>query len=303
MIYREEDGKQVPYVLSYFNGGVGVGSLKEAQQIEPAEEYWAQVMGLRKPDGNPEHYKEKNQTIFHYLTNYWVRKDLYDQIVEKCKEIGIPPEHADNLSIPLTNYLMTERLPIDKQIRSRAWSAITLKNLALELEKSPMMRLTKLTIEYGEGVKYNEETGMYELWYGNEVIIDSHMVLLGLLMELKRVLRDDKRFRDSIIESPDIEYCDFSYPVALNASRNRHLVIIVEYLLNFSVCKNKTDAIRKAGLLLSMHGFLMSSEEFDNCKKGKAEVTYTHYEDYVMRRSRERYNSFINSVKKKNPKR
>jgi hypothetical protein len=281
MLYVEVDGKKVPIVIKYFNGGITVDNMKDAKKLQPDEAFWCLMMGVRMPDADPAMYKITDPKVFEYLTNYWVTKDLHERIVKKCMEIGIPTEHADDLAIPLSNFLISDRLPIDPQMTSRARDAQKLKDLFLEFEKNPFLRLTKLTVEYGTGPIWNENEKKLEVINQKRVSVKNEVILVHFISELMRLFKISKPFRNLIIDSDVLKYQDFSYPKNLTKFRNRHLVVIADYLLNVGICKTPTDASRKAAILLSVHHVVLSESQFNDSKNKQLKKMYDGYPDYV----------------------
>jgi hypothetical protein len=290
MIYKDKDGNQVPYVLAYYNGGIEASNLDKAQQIMPSEEYWSEIMGVREPDGNPEEYLHTDKDIYSYLTNYWVRKDLYAKIVEKCIEINIAPEHADNLSIPLSDCPMAWKMRTTKKnMKSHGLDMEKLRKLFLELEEFPALKFTKLTIEYGQGPFYNSDKKKLEIIDSDSISIKSDVVLNKFVSALKRLFKEDDKFRNSIISAPELQFLDFSYLKFEKRTKDLHMAIIAEYLINTEVCKNVTDATGKAAMLLSIHDHVLSMEEFIKAENKHLRNGYKKYEDYVLAKSENAY--------------
>jgi hypothetical protein len=155
MMYKEEDEASVPYVLDYYNGGISIERLEEAKQINPDEEYWKDIFSLRPLVWDLAYAKRTDSKLYHFLSNYWVTRDLYQKVLEKCDEIGIPIEHVDDLCVPISNYLSAGWVPVQRDMSRRAKEAEKLRDLFLEIEK-PGIWPTKLTIEYGHHIIYDE---------------------------------------------------------------------------------------------------------------------------------------------------
>jgi hypothetical protein len=126
------------------------------------------------------------------------------------------------------------------------------------------------------------------------------MVLKGLVMELRRLLTQDDKFRKTIIESPDLQFKGFKRASAINRQKNSHLAVITEYLLNKSICKTKTEAAKLAGMLLSIHGHVISEFEFNLPENFKLQELYGTYEKYVADLSRQQYKAFKKSMEGEN---
>lgn len=299
MFYLETDGKKVPSVIRYFNGDITKENLNEAKQIQPDEEYWSVIMGVREPDADPSLYEHTDAQMYRYLTNYWVRQDLHDKIVEKCKEIGIPEELADNLSVPISNFPMTRKLPIDKEIRNRARDAKTLHDFLTELESNPLLHLTKLSFEYAEGPLFDCQENKYNTRQVGTVTIKNDRVLLRFLQEFKRVLKSNKRLRDTLINPADMKHVDFDHQAARTRLNHGSVIIIAIFLMDKLVCKTKSEALGKAGMLLSIHGYVISRKEFENSIDNKLEEGYVTYEKYVQKIVIERVGSLLSKKKKK----
>ncbi len=300
MLYVESDGKKVPVVIKYFNGGITIDSMKTAKLIKPDEVYWCIIMGVRQPDADPSNYVYTASQVHKYLTNYWVTRELYDQIVQKCIEIGIPPKHADDLSIPISNFPMTKEYPVDRQIRNRAIDAKKLNDFLFELESNDLLHLTKLSFEYGEGPFFDLRKNEYISKDVKSLTINNRTVLFNLVRQLRRVLIEDEEFRKALLNPPEMKYVDFDHQAARTTFKHDHVLVIARYLIHQKLCKSKTNALCKAGMLLAIHGYVLSREEFQN--SSELEIAYETYEKYVQKIVTERVKPLLSKRKGKSSK-
>lgn len=292
MLLREKDGKTIKYEIAYFNGGLSHTNRDAAVEIHPDEEYWEHVMGLREAhDLDPNGWEAE---IVDFVNKYWVRKELFRKIVEKCNTLGIHESHAHNLAIPISDFGMAKLNMLGSDIQFVAKESVALKEMFLGLFEEPLLSITAIKFELGYG-PLGDGKGGIKFLNKRTVSIKNYRALMPLMAELRRLLQSDDQFRSSVLNPTVAHFDDYSYPKTMRSNQDSYLVDVYHYLLHVNVAKSAHEAGAMAWQLMSLVN-LDYEDEVAFSASQKVFEGYGQYHAYAGDKARKKIKTYVRNM-------